>query len=151
MELTKAARKKDHCFGAFRSVVEATAEIANLGAREMNGRNWAEQYHNRGFVVRETVVQTDFEIPTRLKPRDRYFVQGMAKENRPGTWASTIVEVFRHSDDGSEPTKLCEYERNLQISLVHTFEPFRQGRREFAHSLRSDTGIAVHGDSSTRG
>jgi hypothetical protein len=68
-------REKDYFFGAFRTVDEAEAEIAKLRVREMNGRNWAEQYHNGGFVTRETVVQTDFEIPPRPKPRDRYFVR----------------------------------------------------------------------------
>lgn len=123
-------REKDHFFGAFRTCAEAEAKIAKLRIQEMNGRNWAEQYHNRGFVIREAIVQTDFEIPPRPKPRDRYFVRGTRKENRPGTWESTIVEVFRRGDAGGEPEKVCEYERNY--GLLHTFEPFRQGGRELA-------------------
>jgi hypothetical protein len=67
-------REKDYFFGTFRTFAEAEAEIAKLRQREMNGRNWAEQYHNRGLVIRETAVQTDVEIPPRPKPRDRYFV-----------------------------------------------------------------------------
>ena len=51
-------REKDDFFGAFRTVAEAEAEVAKLRLREMNGRNWAEQYHNRGFVIRETAVET---------------------------------------------------------------------------------------------
>ena len=123
-------RKEDCFFGAFRTVAEAEREIAKLQLQEMHGRNWAEQYHNRGFAIRETVIQTDFEIPPRPKPRDRYFVRGTLKENRPGTWPSTIVEVFRRGDTGGKLEKLCEYERNY--SLLQTFEPFRQGGREFA-------------------
>ena len=134
-------REKDHFFGAFRTLSEAEAEIAKLRAREMNGRRWAEQYHNRGFTVRETVVETDFEIPPRPKPRDRYFVQGTRKENRPGTWASTSVEVFRRTDDGGNPEKVCEYERDY--GLLHTFEPFRQGGREFALISPRYTGTSV--------
>jgi hypothetical protein len=123
-------REKDYFFGAFRTAAEAEAEIASLRVREMNGRNWAEQYHNRGFVVRETVVQTDFEIPPRPKPRDRYFVRGTRKDYGPATVAGTVVEVFRRAGAGGEPEKLREYERNY--GLLHTFEPFRQGGREFA-------------------
>src|SRR5437764_1339532 len=105
-------REKDYYFGAFSSIAEAEAEIANLRVREMNARNWAEQYHNCGFVIRETVVQTDFEIPPRPKPRDRYFVRGTRKEYGTGTIAGTVVEVFRRAGAGAKPEKLCEYERN---------------------------------------
>jgi hypothetical protein len=95
-------REKDHFFGAFRTPAEAEAEIARLLTWQNNGRNWAEQYHNRGFVIRETVVPTNFEIPPRPRPRDRYFVQGTSKEIRPGTWSSTVVEVFRRTTAGGE-------------------------------------------------
>lgn len=134
-------REKDFFFGAFRTVAEAEAEIAKLRLREMNGRNWAEQYHNRGFVIRETVLQTAFEIPPRPKPRDRYFVRGTRKENRPGAWPSTNVEVFRRAGAGGEPERVCEYERNY--SLLRTFEPFRQGGREFALISPQYTGTSV--------
>jgi hypothetical protein len=134
-------RENDYFFGAFRTVAEAEAKIAMLSAQEVNGRNWAQQYHNRGFVVRETVVQTDFEIPPRPKPRDRYFVRGTPKENRPGTWPSTIVEVVRRADGGDEPETVCEYERNY--GLLQTFEPFRQGGRDFALISPRYTGTSV--------
>jgi hypothetical protein len=51
-------REEDHFFGAFRTVAVAEVEIAKLRLREVNGRNWAEQYYNRGFVIRQTVVET---------------------------------------------------------------------------------------------
>lgn len=123
-------REKDFFFGAFPSAAGAEAEIAKLRAREMNGHNWAEQYHNRGFVIRKAVVETDFEIPSQPKPRDKYAVKGSRKANGPGIIDSTIVEVFRHADSQGGPEKICEYERNL--FLAQTFEPFRQGSREFA-------------------
>jgi hypothetical protein len=47
-------------FGAFRSRAEAETQIAKLKAREMHGANWARRYHDRGFVVREAVVETRF-------------------------------------------------------------------------------------------
>jgi hypothetical protein len=134
-------REKDYFFGAFRSAAEAEAEIAQLRARVMNGRNWAEQYHNRGFVIRPAVVETDFEVPPLPKPRDRYAVKGSPKANRPGTWDSTVVEVFRRADARGGPEKICEYERNY--SLLQTFEPFRQGGREFALISRDYTRTAV--------
>jgi hypothetical protein len=96
----------------------------------MNGRNWAGQYHNRGFVIREAVVDTDFEIPSRPKPRDKYAVRCSPRANLPGTWESTIVEVFRRTSALDDVEKICEYERNN--SMLQTFEPFRQGSREFA-------------------
>jgi hypothetical protein len=134
-------RQKDFFFGAFRSRSEVDAEVAKLRAREMNGRNWAEQYPNRGFVIREVVVETDFEIPTQPKPRDKYAVKGSRKANQPGTIDSTIVEVFRRADSRGSPVKICEYERNL--FLAQTFEPFRQGDREFALISRDYTRTAV--------
>jgi len=39
-------RRDDSYFGAFRSRAEAEAEVANLIAKEMHGRNWAAQYHD---------------------------------------------------------------------------------------------------------
>jgi hypothetical protein len=72
-------REKDHFFGAFRSRSEADAEIAKLYAMGMDGRNWAKQYHNKGFVVRETLGAVDFEIPSQPKPRDNYAVKGSPK------------------------------------------------------------------------
>lgn len=135
------SREKDTFLGAFGTVAKAEAEMASLRVRDMNGRNWAEQYHNRGFVIRETVVETDFEIPPSPKPRDRYFVRGTQKEYRPGTIDGTVVEVFRRADAGGEPEKVCEYERNY--GLLHTFEPFRQGDREFALISPEYTGTSV--------
>jgi hypothetical protein len=134
-------REKEFFFGAFCSVAEAESQIGRLREREMNGRNWAEQYHNRGFVIRQTAVDTDFEVPSSPKPRDRYFVKGTRKANQPGTWDSTIVEVFRRAGRQGGPEKICEYERNL--SLLQTFEPFRQGDREFALISRDYTKTAV--------
>ncbi|MBI1249836.1 hypothetical protein GC197_18575 [bacterium] len=134
-------REKDCFFGTFRAIYEAETEIAKLLRREMNGRNWADQYHNRGFIIRETIVETDFEIPPLPKPRDRYFVRSTPKKNRPGTWESTIVEIFRRADAGGESEKVCDFERNY--GLLRTFEPFRQGGREFALVSSHYTGTSV--------
>jgi len=62
-------------FCAFRSRSDAEAEIAKLAEKTMHGGNWAAQYHNRGFVIREHAVSTDFELPPLPKPRDKYIVK----------------------------------------------------------------------------
>src|SRR5262249_36922837 len=117
----------------------AEAEIAKLSARTMHGANWAARYHDRGFVIREHVVTTDFEPPSRPKPRDRYFVSTSAT-NAPGTWSTTAVEVFRRR--GAEPPeRICASLRNY--SMLRTFEPFRQGARELALISRDYTATAV--------
>ena len=134
-------REKDYFFGAFRTTAEANVEIAKLCATEMHGRNWAEQYHNKGFVIRESVVETDFEIPSQPKPRDKYAIKASPRANQPGTWDTTIVEVFRRTSYSGELEKICEYERNY--SLLQTFEPFRQGSSEFALISRDYTKTAV--------
>lgn len=130
-------REKDVYFGAFRTPAEAEAKIVELHAREMHGRNWAKHHHDKGFVLREAVVETDFVIPSLPKPRDKYVVRTTPKPNRPGTWDSTTVEVLRRA--GLE--KVCEYERSY--SMLQTFEPFRQGDREFALISRDYTRTAV--------
>ena len=132
-------READSYFGAFRSRAEADAQIAELAARTMHGENWAARYHNRGFVVREHPIPTDFEFPSRPKPRDRYLVKTTARPNRPGTWDSTVVEVLRRKGDALE--RVGEYVRNY--SMLSTFEPFRQGERELALISREYTKTAV--------
>ena len=136
-----AGREDDVYFCTRRTQVDAEAEVAELQIREMNGKNWAAQYHNRGFVIREDIVQIDFEVPTRPKPRDRYFVRCHRKENQTGTWPSSRIEIFERQSNPGESKKICEYERNY--GPFQTFEPFRQGDREFALISLDYTGTAV--------
>jgi len=128
-------RKKDVHFGAYRTREDADAEIRRILG--LHGKSWQEQYHNQGLVIREAVVKTDFQIPPLPKPRDKYFAKGVRKPNRPGTWDSTLVQVFRRGPDGGEPEQICEFERNY--SLLQTFEPFRKCGRDFALISRSYT------------
>lgn len=134
-------RAKDSYFGSFRTVEEANAEIAVLRAKEMDGENWAKRYHDRGFVVREATVDTDFELPSRPTPRDRYCVKTSTKQNAPGRWNSTLVEVLERGADPGEFRRVCEYERNY--AMYQTFEPFRQGGRDYALISRDYTATAV--------
>ena len=121
-------RTDDVYLGTFRTCAEAEAEIVTLSAREVHGENWARCYHDRGFVIRETVVETDFEIPSLPKPRDAWAVRTSEISNGEGVMASTAVEVCRRGAHGLEPA--ASYVRNL--ALCRTFEPFRQGDRELA-------------------
>jgi hypothetical protein len=134
-----AGRDKDSYFGTYRTVAEAEAEIVRL--REWRGNEWEQQYHNRGFVIRQAAVETDFQIPELPKPRDKYVAVGTAKKNRPGAWNSTIVRIFRRGSTPSELVSICEFERNY--SLLQTFEPFRKGGRDFALISRNYTKTAV--------
>lgn len=128
---------KDTDFGTFLRVDEAKAEVAKLMARD--GGSWAAKHHKNGFVVREVVVDTDFEIPSRPKPRDLYCITATKKNHSPGTWATTDVEIFRRIPNGLEP--ICTYERNY--AMLQTFEPFRQGDRHYALISRNYTTSAV--------
>lgn len=125
-------------FGTFRTRGEAEAEIAKLNAREMNGENWASQYHDRGFEIREAVVEVDFEVPTLPKPRDSWVLRTTPISHALG-WASTRVEVCRRGKQGLENT--ATYTRNYPLHT--TFEPFRQGEREYALISRDYQATAV--------
>jgi hypothetical protein len=136
-------RAEDMFFGCFRTRAEADAAIAAFAVKTLEDgtTNWAAKYHNRGFVVREHAVTTDFEIPSRQKPRDRYFVKTSAVKNRPGTWDSTRVEVFRRRPE-NQAERVGEYLRTYN-NMLQTFEPFRQGARELALISRDYTVTAV--------
>ena len=133
-------REKDSFFGAYRTQARAEAEITKLLAKEMHGDNWARRYHDRGFVIRQHVVETDFEVPTQPKPRDAFIVETALKLNEPGAWDSTLVEVLRRRNSGNFE-RICGYERNH--GMYETFEPFRQGSRELALISRDYTKTAV--------
>ncbi len=133
-------RGQDVYFGTSRTRSEAEAEAEKLKARDMNGRNWAEQYHNRGFVIREVAVETDFELPSRPKPRDKYAVK-VTQTSPPGTWTTITVEVFRRGVETAELERICQYDR--RYSMLHTFEPFRQGDRDLALISRDYTSTDV--------
>lgn len=120
-------------FGAFRSRADAEEKIAELHAREMNGENWARSYHDEGFVVREAIIDTDFEVPALPKPRDKWALRTTTVSSGPSSWPSTRVEVCLRDTDGLKP--VASYLRNH--TLYQTFEPFRQGTRELALGLAS--------------
>ena len=115
--------------------------LEKLKSKKMNGQNWAKRYHNKGLTIREEIVDTDFEIPPLPKPRDTYVIKAESKANKPGTWESSIVEVHRRNFATATIEPICKYERNYEI--LQTFEPFRQGNREYALISRNYTKTAV--------
>jgi hypothetical protein len=132
-------REKDVNFGTFRTIAEAEQKIEQL--RTMEGGHWGQSHHNKGFVIRPVVVETDFRILDLPKPRDKFFVSDTVKPNRPGTWDTSMVKVFRRGATASDLEPVCGFDRNYR--LLQTFEPFRQGRREFALISRDYTKTAV--------
>ncbi|MCC6747482.1 MAG: hypothetical protein IT371_07480 [Deltaproteobacteria bacterium] len=134
-------REQDAFFGAFPTRPEAEAAIAQLEARELGGKSWAAQYHNRGFVIREASVDTEFELPSRPRPRDVFAVKVAGRPGPPGCWNTSLVEVFRRDPSSRALERRCAYERNH--TMFQTFEPFRQGDRELALISRDYTRTAV--------
>lgn len=131
-----AGRAEDVYFGSFRTRSEAEEAIARLQTRDMHGTNWAANYHNRGFAIRERVVEVDFEIPSRPKPRDRFCVRTTAEEGLAGR---IQVEVLERTPQGF--VERARYNRNH--SMFSTFEPFRQRGRDLALVSRDYVKSAV--------
>lgn len=129
-------RPEDMYFGSFRTRSEAESAIVRLQTKEMHGTNWAADYHDRGFVVRERAVETDFEIPPRPKPRDRFCVRTTAEEGIAGR---LNVEVLERTPQGL--VDRARYARNH--AMFDTFEPFRQGGRDLALVSRDYVKSAV--------
>lgn len=134
-----SGRDRDVGFGTFRTRESAQACVEALEAREMHGRSWAQSHHDRGFEIREIVVDTDFDVPDLPKPRDRYFVRTTQLPNPPYI-PSTTVEVLERRESQS-PRTVCSYVRNL--GMFQTFEPFRQRGRNFALISRDYRRTAV--------
>ena len=80
-----------------------------------------------GKVDRWWIAEIDttglFEIPPRPSPRER-FTRRVEHRKTPGRWETAHVEVL----DGER--LVASYDRNYV--MLQTFEPFRQGKRDFA-------------------
>ncbi len=107
---------KVRSFGARRSRVDAEAHLAEERNRYA-GSSW------RNFRIEEVDTTGLFEIPSRPTPRERYSVRG-TRTSSEGSWPAVAVEVM----DGER--LVCRYDRNY--GLLRTFEPFRQGGRDYA-------------------
>jgi hypothetical protein len=109
--------KRAVSFGARRSRQEAEAHLAETQAR-YDGSSWS------NFRIDEVDATGLFQIPPRPIPRERYSVEVEASEASPGRWKTVHVEV-REGD-----RTVGSYDRNY--SMLRTFEPFRQGDRDYA-------------------
>lgn len=118
----KKDREKDSYFGAHPTPQAAEAEIAETKLRWTHSGGW-DTYHD-DFVIREKIVNTDFVIPSKPTPRDRYTITTETIKNKPGTWDSNLVRVF---DQGKQ---VAEFKRNY--AMLDTFEPFRKNGRDYA-------------------
>lgn len=129
----RGTQESDMHFGTYPSRPLAEARRAELAGDE----GWATRYQD-GFVIREGVVETDFVVPPRPKPRDGYIVELRAPSESP---ARPVDVVVSRRDATGATRRVCEYRRDY--GLLHTFEPFRQGDRELALISRSYVATAV--------
>src|SRR3954451_19247422 len=90
---------------------ESRARVEAVGGR--NDRYWVETIDTTGL----------FELPSKPTPRDRYTTR-VRRTSPEGAWATVSVDVL----DGDRV--VAGYDRDH--SMFGTFEPFRQGTREFA-------------------
>jgi hypothetical protein len=107
-----------HSFGARRTRAEADAllddsktRVQRVGGR--NSRYWIEEIDTSGL----------FDLPVRPTPRVRYTTR-VTKTSAEGAWATVHVEIA----EGQRVA--ASYDRNY--AMLRTFEPFRQGQRDFA-------------------
>jgi hypothetical protein len=116
-----------HSFGARRSRADAEAHLAEEKAR-YDGSSW------RNFRIEEVDTTGLFEIPSRPTPRERYSVR-VTQTSPEGTWTQVAVEVL----DGQR--LVGRYDRNY--AMLRTFEPFRQGGRDYALISPNYTATAI--------
>jgi hypothetical protein len=90
-----------------------TIKRVEAAARARYDRYWIEEIDTTGL----------WQPPGLPTPRDRY-TTSVSTVSPPGSWTKIHVEVL----DGE--AVIAGYERNY--SMLQTFEPFRQGERDFA-------------------
>lgn len=118
-----------HAFGARRTrheadelLRESTERVAAAGGR--NERYWVEEIDTTNL----------WSIPPRPTPRDRYTTR-VTTTTVPGEWTKIHVDVL------ASDQVIAGYDRNY--SMLRTFEPFRQGDRDFALISTDYTATAV--------
>jgi hypothetical protein len=104
-------------FGARGSRAEAELLLTERVQRYKGATGW------RRWWLEEIDTTGLWQAPPATKPRDRYGTR-VTKLTPSGTWTKVHVEVL----DGDEV--VADYDRNY--SMLQTFEPFRQGDRDFA-------------------
>lgn len=84
-----------------------------------------------------------FQIPPRPTPRERYTLETEKFNTKPGTWDQTHVTIWKmYDDDLSQKERIVgKYDRSYR--MLRTFEPFRQGEKDFALISPNYTKTAV--------
>jgi hypothetical protein len=120
-----------HSFGARttradaeRLLAESQQQVADVGGT--NERYWVEEIDTTGL----------FEIPSRPTPRERYSVRVTPRPAQKGLWTNVDVEIVEDDE-----TVVASYHRNY--AMLETFEPFRQGDRDFALIAPNYTATSV--------
>jgi hypothetical protein len=120
-----------HSAGARTTRAEAEALLEQTKARseeiaDVAARNPGKLFGG-GYVDRIWVEEIDttglFEVPPRPTPRERYSTR-VTTTSEPHLWTKVRVEIV----DGEHV--VATYDRNY--GMLDTFEPFRQGDRNFA-------------------
>lgn len=113
-------------FGAMtsRTASEALLESAEQRDSEFTWKRW---------WIEEVDPDAVWVVPSTPTPRQRYRAHATTIE--PGGFARTHVEIW------CENTVVAEYDRNY--AMLDTFEPFRQGDRDFALISNDYTTTAV--------
>ena len=107
---------KTHSFGARKTLVEAEKLM-----QESIDRVTFAGGVNKNYWIEEKDTTGMFQIPSRPAPREKY--EALVEKDPTGrrSWKVAVMK-------GEE--KIGEYERNY--SFMDTFEPFRQGGKEYA-------------------
>lgn len=71
-----------------------------------------------------TLPERIFPLPPQRDVLEEYTVTAEPIDNGPGKWKSTAVTIWRTAQEGDDPVKVFEYNRNY--ALGKTFLPFRQ-------------------------
>jgi hypothetical protein len=102
-------------------LAEAQARVAAVGGR--NDRYWIEEIDTEGL----------FEIPSRPTPRERFHTR-VRPTSQPRAWQTVQVEILDtailNTANADAEQVIASYDRNY--AMLQTFEPFRQGERNFA-------------------
>lgn len=146
-EVRAESKGRTHAHGAYRDRDEAETElvswreqITKVGGK--NDRYWIEEIDTDGL----------WEIPSKPTPRERFHTNVTRVEQSPGHWSTTKIKVLdtigagvmASQKDGPGWTgnkTVGEYERNY--SMLSTFEPFRQGDRNYALIAPNYTATSV--------
>src|ERR1700743_800626 len=84
---SKTGEPKDTVFNTARTREEAEAkQAALLGETDWAGTGKSYKAYWDDFVIREKAIDTDFEIPSKPMPREKYYHSTEKVDNGKGHW-----------------------------------------------------------------